>query len=397
MESIAIEWKEIKMIVNCDKCGLEYEVDESRLPPQGARIKCPTCHNIFLVRPNRSPLSTVIPVLEDPEQYQSAENVSVGEPVKEDEWRVRHIGLTYSFHDLDALRDWLSARASLDDVKVAKNEDDWKELGDYPDILTTEMITKFFPLGDVPSSTSKSLNGNLSNSGLSSTLSGTFTGTLNGATLNGIKAGVTQSSADLSQSIQTKNKRQIKLEQEKAKKAQQESTKKVIVICILGGLFIIAAIIGGTYFTTGRLPFMTEPTPTSEATPEPSRPARNVPVVVDKQKNQDGDNLTDEERELRRDQERAELLRQEDEKRDKILAEARAMIDAKKWSEARATLETLNEQRPDHLETLQLLAKTYRNINLNEQAAEIEANVRRIIEEEKRQEEAAEEMVFGNE
>ena len=103
------------MIVNCDKCGNEYEVDETRLPPQGARIKCPTCHNIFLVRPNRSPLSTVSSVIDEADLALNPPPAAAP-ALPEEEWKVRHIGLTYSFHDLNALRDWLSQRASLDDV-----------------------------------------------------------------------------------------------------------------------------------------------------------------------------------------------------------------------------------------------------------------------------------------
>ena len=385
------------MIVNCDKCGLEYDVDESRLPPQGARIKCPTCHNIFLVRPNRSPQSALMPVAEEPEPSANPDPASPSPAaVDEEEWRVRHIGLTYSFHDLSALRDWLSARTSLDDVKVAKGADDWKELGDYPEILTTEMITKFFPLGDVPSST-RTTSGTL-NGTLSGTLNGaSLSGTLNGATLNGAKLGVTQTSADLSQSVQSKNKRQIKIEREKAKKAKEESTKKVILIAVGGVILIVVAVIAGVYFTKGRLPFTSAPVQPENTIETPSTPVPSAPKVVDNTKKSEGEAISDEEREVLRDQERAELLRQEDEKRNKVLAEASIMVNNRQWIEAKTTLESLNEERPDHLETLQLLAKTYRALGLNDKAAETEAHVRRVIDEEKRQEDAAQDMVLGDE
>ena len=38
------------MDVSCDKCGTEYELDESRLKPSGVTVKCTTCGNLFRVR-----------------------------------------------------------------------------------------------------------------------------------------------------------------------------------------------------------------------------------------------------------------------------------------------------------------------------------------------------------
>ena len=138
------------MLVKCDKCGQSYEVNDSRLSPQGARIKCPSCSNIFLVRlDGGAPVPAPAPKPEAVVPVEPAPAASVPDE-GEESWKVRHMGLTYTFHDLTSLQDWLSGRPTLEDVKVAKNDDDWKELGDYSEVLTTEMITKFFPLGDVP-------------------------------------------------------------------------------------------------------------------------------------------------------------------------------------------------------------------------------------------------------
>ncbi|MBN2362310.1 MAG: zinc-ribbon domain-containing protein [Deltaproteobacteria bacterium] len=44
------------MRVRCDKCQAEYNVDDSRIPPQGVTIKCPKCQHSFVVHPAAVPL-----------------------------------------------------------------------------------------------------------------------------------------------------------------------------------------------------------------------------------------------------------------------------------------------------------------------------------------------------
>ena len=41
------------MIVKCEKCSSEYNIDDARVPPQGLQIKCPKCLNVFLVTPSQ--------------------------------------------------------------------------------------------------------------------------------------------------------------------------------------------------------------------------------------------------------------------------------------------------------------------------------------------------------
>ena len=38
------------MDVRCEKCGTEYELDESRLKPGGVTVKCTTCGHMFKIR-----------------------------------------------------------------------------------------------------------------------------------------------------------------------------------------------------------------------------------------------------------------------------------------------------------------------------------------------------------
>ena len=42
------------MKVQCEKCGSEYNIDESRVPPAGLQIKCPKCLATFMVRPRQA-------------------------------------------------------------------------------------------------------------------------------------------------------------------------------------------------------------------------------------------------------------------------------------------------------------------------------------------------------
>jgi predicted Zn finger-like uncharacterized protein len=45
------------MDVRCEKCGTEYELDDSRLKPAGVSVKCTTCGHVFRVR--RHPITSV--------------------------------------------------------------------------------------------------------------------------------------------------------------------------------------------------------------------------------------------------------------------------------------------------------------------------------------------------
>ena len=58
--------------------------------------------------------------------------------------------------------------------------------------------------------------------------------------------------------------------------------------------------------------------------------------------------------------------------------EAQQMVKDKKWPEALATLVSLVNDNPTHLEALQLLAKTYRALNRPEKAAEIDAQIKKV-------------------
>lgn len=347
------------MLVKCDKCGQSYEVNESRLSPKGARIKCPTCAHIFLVRLDAAP--------EEPEAPAVVEEKPAAQESEGPTWKVRHIGLTYSFHDLESLRDWLSSRASLDDVKVAKNEDEWRELGDYPEVLTTELITKFFPLGDVPKSGGGSKPAETSE----------VKDSLRSPSGVGALSSPVGVSMDLSAPVSSaKTMRQIKKERQKAEEARKNQKKRLMTIVILVILLVAVAILGLRHFQTesgGGVPepdvtvvtpsaepvAKPDPAPKAEAAPQPA--PVDAPVAAENEENK-AEEIAD----------LAELELQ------KLLAEADDLVAAKKWPEARATLEQLNNDMPNDVAVMQLLVKTYRGLGMNDKAAALEASIRRV-------------------
>jgi len=164
------------MIVTCERCEQRYKIREEKLPPQGGKIRCPTCRHVFIVRPDgtqaessdavaatETPISgasepakpkAAAAATAEPTNADAAKPAAKAEEASDDKetWKLRVSGLTYAFQDLDSLQTWLTARDSVKGIKVAKGADGWKELGDYPDVLSIALLSKFFPMGDVPTS-----------------------------------------------------------------------------------------------------------------------------------------------------------------------------------------------------------------------------------------------------
>ena len=367
------------MLVKCDKCGEGYDVNESRLSPQGARIKCKKCTHIFTVRLDKGQA-----VVSSPSTKSSSETTGVRpKPQKDEEvsWRIRNMGLTYTFHDLDSLRDWLKARPSLDDVKIAKGEDDWSELGDYSEVMTTELITKFFPLGDVP--TSKKGTGNLdaaiSNMDARPGINPDLAGLRSPSSLGPIANAPMSISSNLSTAVESKTTKQARQEKKKAEEAKKKLKKRyiilgvVFIVLLIGIIFILRINLHG-----GGLPMISSDTQTPSATevveeevaapsqkadaqPNEAKPKAAVPDKPEEPV------VTDE-----------ELAAMADEDMQKRFNEAQQMVKDKKWPEALATLVSLVNDNPTHLEALQLLAKTYRALNRPEKAAEIDAQIKKV-------------------
>ncbi len=376
------------MQVKCDKCGQGYEVDQSRITPKGARIKCPACANILTVRlvngqlsvfsSNATPTPSManIPAIAPAAVPASAPAAAGSNTEEEESWRVRHMGLTYSFHTLDALQEWLSGRGSLDDVKVAKGDSEWKELGDYSEVMTMELITKFFPLGDVP--TSKNKIGKLD--------FGTQASEKAITPASDIRIPTSSAPSSFSSNLSTpanskpqKSAKQTKREKAQAeakKKAQKKKIIKTVVAVVVG---IMALIVALRLIKSGEV----IPGSSNQVANNDSSNIQKALDTVHKtspeavQAKADNPNLAmNDLPKPKTDDEIQQLAEADIENR---LSEARDMVKEKKWPEARATLESIINDRPGHIEAYQLLAKTFRGLGLNDKAAETE-NIIKVLQ-----------------
>lgn len=360
------------MLVTCEKCKQSYDVDETRLSPRGARIKCPSCGNIFLVQPHALEQAVSNAVATTPNNPGSQEPETI--------WKILHIGLTYTFHDLESLRNWLMGRPSLDDVKIAKGEDEWMELGDYPEVMTTEMITKFFPLGDVPTSKSVARADDESSSSGSSIDTSLRTPSMIGLSSQAPVA----ISRDLSEPVSLNPKTTRKLQKERIKaEAQQKKLKKKVFITVSVIIVVFVAVIIVVRHLKANNP--SAPTAVNAKIEEPVIPAPAAPVQVVEQPAPQQP-VPEAKPDLPSKEEIAELAELELQKQ---LAEADEMVQKKLWPEARTTLEQLAQDMPDQLDVLQMLAKTYRGLNLSDKAAEVDKHIRKIKEDKKKAEQGS--------
>ena len=364
------------MIVKCDKCGQEYDVNESRVSSQGARIKCPSCSNIFLVKKKKG-------LEEPPAPPKVEEEPEVKETEKDVTWRIHHIGLTYTFHDLESLRDWLSGRNSLENVKIAKGDDDWGELGDYREVMTTELITRFFPLGDVPTTESKAkseIAGALEAGsdkrdaiGLDSLRSASTTGMAMAAPIS-----ISSNLNNVVNSTSFKNQKAVRKQQLRLEAEKKQMRKKWIAVGIFLFVLVVCAVVALRMMRGESMDNLTKTSSneeTSVAAPQTNAPTAEVvaekkasePVAEKAVEPEPTPSLSEE-----------EIQRMEEEAIQTQYEEAAAMVQKRQWPEARATLESLLKQRPEHLKALQLLATTYRGLELNDKVAEIEAQIKRV-------------------
>lgn len=359
------------MLVTCDQCGQSYQVNEDRLPAQGARVKCPTCAHLILVRPNASAAPSV-----------STEAASVEAPAPEpkpsDEvtWKIRDSVLTYTFHDLGSLQDWLKGRATLENVKVAKGEDDWKELGDYSEVLTTELITKFFPLGDVPKT---------SNGGVVPMMSMSSIQPIS-ANMN---FGVANASKNTMRNIKQARSAENKRRETNSKAIKTVAATLFAIACIVGALYF-AGIINKDMFIKKEIPVGyhiemvngverlvendLEPI-VKKVLPEPS-PDEPVAMIGDEAvvvPEADINAPVDPNANLISDEEAQQIVAEETEK---LLSQARDNIKKRNWPVAQTILISFLKEHPDNKEAKQLLVKVYRGLGLNTKAEELEAEIR---------------------
>jgi len=378
------------MLVTCDKCGKSYQVNEAKLPPQGARMKCQNCQHIMIIRlggdaADKSSSDRANDAAQQPSEAVVAE-VSAQDVKDEITWKIRHAGLTYTFHDLSSLQDWLKGRASAENVKVAKGEDDWKELGDYPEVLTTELITKLFPLGDVPKTPK---DGESASSASNDTGAKAAPVIQQPTPQKAVDFGVVNVSKNT-----LKNVAKARSEQNKQKRSTQYGltllvvgliTVVIVLVCLnfVGVIEIFSSkqqippgshieYIDGQEVIVPNDEFefadFEKPSGGSQTADSPSSPDAAAKAVPTEPVVNSSESAIDRE-------EAQKLIDEEIEKR---LSQAREQIKKKNWPIAQTILLTISNEYPENIEAKELLVKTFRALGQGDKADALDAEVKKL-------------------
>ncbi len=103
------------MDVTCERCGTEYEFDETLLSARGTSVKCTNCEHVFKVYPRAR---------DDADRTTS-------------NWRLRlSNGAVDTIASLRELQRRISAGELRPDDQIARGEEDWKTLGSIPELDT---------------------------------------------------------------------------------------------------------------------------------------------------------------------------------------------------------------------------------------------------------------------
>ncbi len=113
------------MDVRCEKCGTEYELDESKLKASGVTVKCTSCGHMFKVR---------------------RKSAKAGAGAKGGElrtWLVKmEDGEIRACYELATLRDWIAAGEVSPACTISRTGKKWKRLGEIAELAA------FFQSGD---------------------------------------------------------------------------------------------------------------------------------------------------------------------------------------------------------------------------------------------------------
>ncbi len=102
------------MDVKCEKCGTEYEFDDSKVTQAGITVKCTHCGHLFRVSRQRAP----------------EQDESINLPPQLQNWRIRNVqGEIREFQELATLQEWIvQGKVSRSD-EISKSGENWKPLG----------------------------------------------------------------------------------------------------------------------------------------------------------------------------------------------------------------------------------------------------------------------------
>jgi predicted Zn finger-like uncharacterized protein len=119
------------MDVTCERCGTEYEFDETLLSGRGTSVKCTNCGHVFKVYPKGAA---------DADRTTSS-------------WRLRlKTGEVDAIDSLRELQRRISSGELTPDDEIARGDESWKTLGSIPELETFFRAAGFeVPSGHIPS------------------------------------------------------------------------------------------------------------------------------------------------------------------------------------------------------------------------------------------------------
>ena len=126
------------MDVRCERCRAQYVVDDDRVPEAGVVVTCARCGHAFRLK--RKALVVTVPL--GPEEARDAKPLAdllprPAAPGAAREWRLRQGGENvWSFRELTTLQKWIVERKVSRDDEISANGDQWKRLGDIPELVT---------------------------------------------------------------------------------------------------------------------------------------------------------------------------------------------------------------------------------------------------------------------
>src|SRR5215831_3847934 len=120
------------MDVRCERCGTEYEFDETKVTEAGVTVKCAQCGHLFKVR-RRGEASAAQklpgpPIVTAPMAAGGSERM----------WMVRDpkSGDVQRFRELTTLQQWIVERRVSREHEISRTGDTWKPLGEIAELAS---------------------------------------------------------------------------------------------------------------------------------------------------------------------------------------------------------------------------------------------------------------------
>ncbi len=112
------------MDVSCPSCQSEYELEDARVPTEGATVKCAQCSHVFRVK---RPANGA--------QVGQVSELPPAPPSRE--WKVRQgNGNVFSCRELTTLQKWIIEGKVGRDDEISLSGDTWKRLGNIPELAS---------------------------------------------------------------------------------------------------------------------------------------------------------------------------------------------------------------------------------------------------------------------